>query len=68
MLEDKEILDAFYYELEEWKYKGDRHYKDTTEERLIEIYYDNIIYNLLVCFNVQEEEENEFIERLNNLI
>jgi len=61
---DQEIQNSFQYWLEHFARNGYRHYADTPEDRLPEIYWDDIIERMLEDI---EGEESEIITRIETL-
>lgn len=68
MITDQELEDAFYHWLDHYKRVGYRHYSDTPEFRLVELYWDNILERIFEDLPEMTDEENKQIEeRLANI-
>jgi hypothetical protein len=67
MITDEELVDKFNYWLDHYTNNGDKHYSDTRDWKIQELYTD-LIYDR-VLNNIAEEggTEDELIERLSNL-
>jgi len=66
MITDNELLEHFNYWWEHYFNFGSKHYSDTPEWKIIELYYDTIVDRVLE--NYTEEESDEIVERLSNLV
>lgn len=65
MITDEQLETDFNYWLDHYIKNGDRHYSDTKEDRVIELYYDNIVDRVLE--NYSEEDTDEVIDRLSKM-
>lgn len=68
MITDIELVDRFNYWLDYYTNRGDRHYSDTPDWKIQELYYDNIIGRILDEIPVEEGTCEDIEERLNNLV
>ena len=67
MITDNELIEHFNYWLDHYTKNGERHYSDTQDWKIQELYYDLIVDRVLE--NYTEEEETDYIiERLSNLV
>lgn len=65
---DIELENAFNYWLDHYISNGDRHYSDTKDWKIIELYWDNIVDRVLEGLPEMSDEENEkIVERLSNM-
>jgi hypothetical protein len=65
MITDEQLETDFNYWLDHYIKNGDRHYSDTPDWKIIDLYYDNIVERVLE--NYPEEETDEVIERLSKM-
>ena len=65
MITDEQLEIDFLYWLDHYIKNGEKHYSDTREERIIELYYDNILDRVLE--NYTEEESDEIIDRISKM-
>lgn len=68
MTTDNELVDRFNYWLNHYTKNGDRHYHDTPDWKIQELYYDIIVDRVLEELPVEAGTDEEIIERLNNLV
>ena len=69
MTTDKELVENFNWWLNYYKKNGDKHYSDTPDWKITELYYDLIIDRVFENLPMMNDEEIETItEQLNNLI
>lgn len=69
MITDKELIETFDWWLNHYTKNGDKHYDDTPDWKVIELYYDLIVDRVLESLPMMSDEENEIIvERLNSLV
>lgn len=69
MISDKELIEIFDWWLNHYTMNGDKHYDDTPDWKVIELYYDLIVDRVFESLSEMTDEENEIIvERLNNLV
>jgi len=61
---DKEIVASFEYWLTHFAGNGSKHYKDTPDDRLREIYWDDIVERVM---EGMEGEESEIIAKIETL-
>lgn len=65
---DLELETAFNYWLDHYTKNGDSHYSDTQDWKIIELYWDYIVYRVLEGLPEMSDEENdEIINRLANM-
>jgi hypothetical protein len=65
---DIELEIAFYHWLDHYTKNGDKHYSDTPDWKIIELYYDYIVDRVLEGFPEMSDEENEkIVERLSSM-
>lgn len=65
MIDDTELTASFNYWWEHYKSCGDRHYEDTSDWKITELYYDLIVDRVLQDYG--EEETDYIVERLSQL-
>jgi hypothetical protein len=65
MITNEQLETDFLYWLDHYIKNGEKHYSDTREERIIELYYDNILDRVLE--NYTEEESDEIIDRISKM-
>ncbi len=69
MITDKELVDNFNWWLDHYTKNGDKHYSDTKDWKIIELYYDLIVDRVFESLPMVNDEETDIIiERLNNLV
>lgn len=69
MITDEQLISDFTYWLYHYTSNGDRHYSDTKDWKIVELYYDQIVDRVLEGLPEMTDDENEdIVERLNNLI
>ena len=68
MITDEQLVDVFNFWLEHFKNRGARHYTDTPDWKIQELYYDVILDRILDEIAVEAGTSEEIIERLNNLV
>lgn len=69
MIADKTLLENFNWWLDHYTKNGDKHYDDTPDWKIIELYYDLIVDRVLEALPFMSDDENEvIIERLNELV
>lgn len=69
MITDKELIETFYWWLDHYTKNGDKHYDNTPDWKVIELYYDQIVDRVFESLPEMSDEENEaIVERLNNLV
>lgn len=67
MITDNELIKRFNYWLEHYTNNGDRHYSDTPDWKIQELYYDMIVDRVLNEICEEDGSEDELVERINNL-
>ena len=68
IITDGELESAFYDWLNHYTKRGDRYYSDTSEERIIELYWDIIVDRVLEGLPEMTDEENEeIVNRLSRM-
>lgn len=65
MITDVQLETDFLYWLDHYIKNGDKHYSDTKEDRIIELYYDMILDRVLE--NYPEEYSENIIHRLTSM-
>jgi hypothetical protein len=65
MITDEQLETDFNYWLDHYIKNGDKHYSNTPDWKIIDLYYDNIVERVLE--NYSEEETDEVIERLSKM-
>ena len=69
MITDEQLLSDFNYWLDHYIKNGDKHYSDTKDWKIVELYYDQILDRVFEGLPEMTDEENEaIVERLNNLV
>lgn len=67
-IKDSELEASFHHWLDHYIKNGEKHYSDTKEDKIIELYWDNIIDRVLQDLPEMSDEENDVIvERLSNM-
>ena len=65
---DIELEDSFNHWLNHYTKRGTRHYSDTPEFRIIELYWDIIVDRILESLpEMSDEESEQIVERLANM-
>lgn len=65
---DEELQGAYYFWLEHYTIHGDKHYTDTPEWRIEEIYFDKIVDRILQDLpEMDDEDEEALIEKIRNI-
>lgn len=65
---DKELVESFEYWYGHYVMNGDKHYPDTPDWKITELYWDLIVDRVLDGLPEMTDEENEaIIERMNNM-
>ena len=65
---DKELEVSFIYWLDHYIKNGDKHYSDTSDARIVELYWDIIVDRVLEGLPEMSDKENEdIINRLANM-
>jgi hypothetical protein len=65
---DSELENSFYWWLDHYMKNGDKHYYDTPEWKITELYWDNIVDRVLQDLPEMNDKENEkIIERLSKM-
>lgn len=65
---DIELEIAFYHWLDHYTKNGDKHYSDTPEWKVQDLYWDNIVDRVLEGLPEMSDKENdEIINRLTNM-
>lgn len=65
---DEEVVNKFNYWLDYYTNRGDKHYSDTPDWKIQELYLDLIYDRVLNEICEKGGTEEELIERLNNLV
>jgi hypothetical protein len=68
MITDSELIDNFNWWLDYYTKSGDKHYNDTKDWKIQELYYDLIVDRVINEICEEDGTEEELIERLNNLV
>jgi len=65
MIEDIELESNFNWWLDHYTSHGDKHYSDSPDWKIVELYYDLIVDRVLE--NYTEEDSDYIIERLSKI-
>jgi len=66
---DEQLLSDYHHWLDHYIKNGDKHYEDTPDWKISEMYYDMILDRILEHLpEMTDEENNEIINRLANLV
>jgi len=66
---DTDLETNVFYWLDHYTSHGENHYSDTSEERIVEIYYDKIVDRVLEDLpELQDDEIEDLTERINKII
>lgn len=66
---DEELQDSANFWLDHYKQVGEKHYEDTPDWKIVELYFDKIVDRVLQDLPEMSDEENEkIIQRIGNLI
>jgi len=57
MITDKELTENFNWWLDHYTKNGDKHYSDTKDWKIIELYYDLIIDRVFESLPMMNDEE-----------
>mgnify|MGYP001618256790 CR=1 FL=1 len=68
MITDEELIERFNYWLDHYTNNGERHYSNTPDWKIQELYTDSIYDSVLNEICEEDRTEEELIERLNNLV
>lgn len=66
MITDAELENVFLFWLNYYTSRGNKHYDDTPDWKIIELYHDLIVDRVLEGYP-EEYDANEIIERLSNM-
>jgi hypothetical protein len=64
MITDEQLETDFNYWLDHYIKNGDKHYSNTPDWKIIDLYYDNIVERVLENYS---EETDEVIDRLSKM-
>ena len=65
---ETQLLSDFYYWLDHYTRNGDKHYRDTPDWKIVELYYDLIVERIFERLPETTDEEDEIIvELISNL-
>jgi len=68
-ISNEELESAVHFWLEHYIQNGEKHYSDTSDSKLVELYFDNIVERVLSDLPEMTDEENEkIVERIGKMI